>query len=257
MTYLSNSSECPSCGSEHKSRPFCTYENGVHCFSCGYTKTYDRSFSTMKIGDRTPNIPGLTGLKSRLADFCLENQMWLNKYFITAEDIKNHNVQETEDGALIFCTIQHDVVVHYQKRYNTIPRRILSYGPKTPSISSINSSTIALVEDFISYIRISKYIDVICLWGTKTSYEVLKGLLNYTKVLVWLDNDIEKETNSGQEAAKKICQMLQSIINYNNRRFGFGSKKFPEVTNIVTNGDPKSFSPSQLEEIIGVKHAIA
>ena len=255
MTYLSSHKECPSCGDNHKGNPYCLYENGAHCFSCGYTKSYDRSFSIQE--SRKVSIPELPNLKSRMEEFTLENQLWLNKYYITKDHVGQYHISEAPDGALVFCNIDNNGdVTHYQMRYNTIPRRILSKGPKTPSISSIEASTIVLVEDYLSHIRVGELFDTACLWGTKASYDFLKSLLPYTTILVWLDNDSQKEINSGQIAAKKICKMLESILRLERRRFGFGGRQLPTIINIATDNDPKVYSPSEIKNILGACDAI-
>ena len=249
MTYLTNSADCPSCGDQHKGKPYCTYENGVHCFSCGYTKSYDRTFSISE--SKIPAILAEPNAKSNPAEFSLENLAWLNKYYISNDDIRKHHILEAENGALIFCTIQDNKIVHYQTRLNKPTRIILSHGTKIPAKSSIESDIVVLVEDFISYIRLSEICDVICLWGTKTSYEVLNSLLNYANILVWLDNDYSKQTNSGQENAKIICKNLSNILQFKLKKFGFGDIQLPKVTNIVTSSDPKCYSPSELRQILG------
>ena len=248
MTYLSNSAECPACGSDHKGKPYCTYENGVHCFSCGYTKSYDRTFSVSE--SRIQPIPDQPQAKSNPAEFSLHNLAWLNRYYVTSHEIKKHHIMEAQNGALIFCTIENNEIVHYQTRLNIPNRIILSYGTKIPARYSIGSSTVILVEDFISYVRLSEFSDVICLWGTKTSYKLLESLLNYSKVLVWLDNDTTKQTNSGQEGAKIICKMFKHVIQCKEEKFGFGNLQLPDITNIITNCDPKCYSPSELKRIL-------
>jgi len=249
MTFLTASADCPSCGSQHKAKPFCIYENGVHCFSCGYTKSYDRTFSiAQETRTKNTNFPELNEMKSH--NFSLDNLQWLNKYYVTPELVRKHSIYEAPDGALIFCVTKDGEVVHYQKRYIRENRLILSYGPKTPLITSIGSDTVAIVEDPLSGIRVGEHCDSVCLWGTKTSYEFLKSLLNYKKILVWLDNDHTKQTNSGQVAAKKICNMLESVIRLRLRRYGFGGLEVPEVVNCVTSCDPKCYSPSEIKIIV-------
>lgn len=253
MTYISSSRNCEKCGDNHKGKPFCIYADGFHCFSCGYTKISDRSFSVRE--PRTEvKIPQLGELKSRMDEFSITNQLWLNKYYITKENVRNFNIKEAPDGALVFCSVRNGEVVHYQLRYNTIPRQIKSYGPKTPSVSSVGSRSVAIVEDYLSHIRVGEFIDTACLWGTKASYEFLDTLMNYRKIIVWLDNDHTKETNSGQIAAKKICKMLDSILRLKKQKYGFGGISLPEVSILTTDNDPKAYSPSEIQTILGVEN---
>ena len=109
-------------------------------------------------------------------------------------------------------------------------------------------STVVLVEDYLSAVRVGQHYDTYCLWGTKCSYEFLKELFDsYETVLVWLDNDGTKETNSGQVAAQKICKMANSILSYKNRK-----RLTPlwAVKNVLTENDPKTFSDTEIREIL-------
>ena len=110
------------------------------------------------------------------------------------------------------------------------------------------TNTVVLVEDYLSAIRVGQHYDTYCLWGTKCSYEFLKELFDsYETVLVWLDNDETKEINSGQEASKKICKMVNSILSYKNRK-----RLVPlwQVVNVVTDMDPKCYSDSEIKNIL-------
>lgn len=254
MTYISSSSDCPRCGSEHKGKPFCIYPNGYHCFSCGLSKNADRSFI---IRDIHPNIPKFPKCLWEPSAFTLSNRAWLLKYFVDDSDIRKYHIGQTEDGALLFPYIDNKEVVCYQTRLNLTSRIIKSYGEKTPALYSIGAKTLVIVEDFISAIRIAEHTDSVCLWGTKAPFLSLKEWCRkYSNILVWLDNDESKKTNSGQIAAEKICKTLKSILSFNNRKWGFGGA--PEVTirNIVTKEDPKCHTNSEIKEIIGAQHAL-
>ncbi len=253
MTYLSSDKACPSCGDNHKGKPFCTYENGVHCFSCGYTIKYDRSFAARE--NRPVEIPEIPDACFNPSKFSVNNLIWLNKYFITINDIYKYNIAESSDGALIFSNMENQQVTHYQLRYNTVPRVIRSHGKKIPSISSVGALTIVLVEDYISHIRVGRSFDTACLWGTKISYDWLETILHYENIVIWLDNDKDKEINSGQEAAKKICKMLNRVIQLKQGKFGFGGIRVPKVHIKITDNDPKCYSDSEIEEILGEFYA--
>ncbi len=248
MTVLTSYKECPKCGDNHKAKPFCIYENGYHCFSCGYTKNADRSFSTRDFQVNIPKIPDCTFNPDK---FLLENLKQLAKWYITKEDLVKHHIGECPNGSIVFPNIIDGVVVFYQQRWY-FPRRVLSGGSKIPMLSSIQSHRLVIVEDPISYIRLSNECDVVCLWGTKAPFCSLKQWFNdYTEIRVWLDNDASKETNSGQIAANKICNILKSVLSFNKRKFGFGGKDLAVIKNIVTELDPKCYSPYELREILG------
>lgn len=251
MTFLISSADCPSCGSSHKGKPFCTYVNGVHCFSCGYTKSYDRSF--------TPDR-GIQARKANFPDACFDpnnfsiaNLKWLAKYYVDAPLIRKHLIAETYNKGLVFPYFRDGELICYQQRWNVEPRLIVSRGAKVPALfANRESRTLVIVEDFVSAIRCAEHAHSVCLWGTKAPWESLKTWLSeYDEILVWLDNDAHKETNSGQEAAKKICNTLQSILQSTNRRYGFGQQVVKRIRHEVTDCDPKFYSPSELKAIIG------
>jgi len=252
MTYLSSSKECPNCSDQHKGKPFCTYENGVHCFSCGYTKSYDHSFTFQNSRLHNPIRTEFPECITDPAKFSLVNLKWLAKYYVDAALIRKFRIAETKNGGLILPYFKDGELVCYQTRWNTEPRLIISSGSKVPALFSIQESrTLVIVEDFISAIRCAEHVDSVSLWGTKVSYEYLKlWFKQYDNILVWLDNDHTKKTNSGQIAANKICNNLNSILQSNNRRYGFGQQEAKRIKLVVTDCDPKAFSPSEIEDII-------
>lgn len=253
MKAISNSSVCPSCGGGHKSKPFCVYENGHHCFSCGFTKTFDRGFSVVTNSNNTTTIKSLVELPSMsrvLTEFSLEAQEWLVKYNITQDVLNEYGIGYTDDNCLVFLNKQKNEIVGYQKR-NMLKRFITTEGPKLPMLLAENiSDSIILVEDYISAVRLTKHTNVLCLWGTKITYEkLLEVFIDYDNVLVWLDNDEEKEINSGQEAAKKIINIGEYIINTLSQRRGF-SLNTKRVLNVITTEDPKFYTDTEIRQII-------
>lgn len=255
MTYLTSSAECPSCGSDHKGKPYCEYTNGVHCFSCGYTKTYDRSFTVGKTR-RTTYMQFPTACFD-YEKFSLVNKKWLAKYYVDGSKCSEFNIGETNNSGLILPYYDSLDLVCYQIRWNLEPRVIVSKGSKVPALFAIRESrTLCIVEDFISAIRVAEHCHSVCLWGTKAPFLSLKEWFNkYDRILVWLDNDNIKETNSGQEAANKICNSLYSMLSLYQMRYAFGEIGTKLIKNVVTSQDPKCYSPTELKEIIGATHA--
>jgi hypothetical protein len=237
---ISNSKECPSCGGGHKSRPFCRYENGWYCFSCGYTKTFNNGFV---IHEQRNVIPDWPEASSRLAEFSLEAQLWLAKYNITEQDVRDYNIYYTDDNSLIYAVLEPQLF--YQKR-KMDERIITTYGQKLTTLLEVSSICLVIVEDYISAINVHKAgYNALCLWGTKIAYKELEAWFKkFDKCLVWLDNDAEKQTNSGQDAAKKIINMGHSIL-YN--KFGFSNKT---INNIVSDKDPKCYTKTEIKVLV-------
>lgn len=245
MKALSNSKDCKNCGSDHKARPLCVYENGEYCFSCGYTRTVHQWTVEQRVASR-PEFPDST---NRLEQFSLEAQMWLAKYDVGQKLISKHKIHYCEDNSLIFPAFGEDGMLQcYQKR-NMKERFITTSGDKKPLLltNESNSSIIVLVEDFISAIRVNDAgYNSLCLFGTKLAYdEIDMQLKKFETILVWLDNDKTKKVNSGQEAAKKIIKLAEHLL-YKKYAFSFDKS----VKNIATEFDPKCFVKSKINKII-------
>jgi DNA primase len=246
MQALRNYAECPKCGGNHKARPFCIYEDGEHCFSCGHTKSRQMWLP----GERKQyNAPEFPDSSNRLEEFSLEAQMWLAKFNMDASAVREQRIHyKHETNSLVFPSFDADEnLVCYQER-NMKERYITTKGEKKPhKIVGSNTEVVVLVEDFISAVRVnSSGYTSICLWGTKFNYnEIDEEFKKHSIILVWLDNDSTKQTNSGQEAAKKIMGMGKHLL-WN--KYGFSFEK--SIANIVTDKDPKYYVDSDIKNFI-------
>lgn len=250
MKAIENSAECPQCGGGHKSKPFCVYENGFYCFSCGFSKSSDRSFTPPRnIHTDNPEFPECTNNPN---DFTIEALKWLVGFHISPELIRKYQVHQALDGSLIYPQIDATgLITMYQQRWLGEQRKIITKGAKSPSFCSKGNETLIIVEDYLSFIRISDLdiYDVCCLWGTKLDWDSIKDVVNkYETIFVWLDNDCNKTVNSGQIAAEKLINSLEKAIVYRNRRRWNYQQT---VWNIATDHDPKFYCNSEIKQIIG------
>lgn len=249
MKALSNSAICPKCGGGHKSRPYCEYDNGWHCFSCGYTKASDRTFAVRESRITQDNNPSFPELNDCLYynNFSLQALKWFTQFHVTKELCYKYNIMQHPDGSIIYPNISDGTLISYQRRWLGGERRITTKGAKKPSFfPHENSDNIVICEDFISAIRIAEIENSLCLWGTKLDWGTIKSVVDkYDNFYVWLDNDCSKSVNSGQEAAQVICKMLENAIHYKNRkRFSHTQS----VRNVVTEKDPKYYVNSEIKE---------
>lgn len=249
MKALSNSRDCPFCGSNHKAKPFCVYEDGYHCFSCGASHRGNRCFNAKReaefkscdelIGDKVYNFDSFSSV----------TRLFLNDYFVSHKHIEKHHAFELYDGRywLVMPVIINNEILFYQRRCMNV-REILASGSKISASSSIKSDTICIVEDFISYMRVAEHVDALCLFGTKLNGSDLEMITSYHNICVWLDNDELKSINSGQNAAKKICKNIEYTLRLKHNRRSY-LKQDTTLYNICTDQDPKYYSDS---EIIGI-----
>lgn len=244
MKAIVNSATCPKCGSGHKSKPFCLYENGWYCFACGYTKAADRGYS---IHNRRIDIPDWPDATNNYEQFNLSVKLWLTERGITADDVRNYNIYSKDDCILMIgCKDP----LFYQSR-NVLTREFDTKGQKSPTLlKGYRSEILVIVEDYISAIRVSHNADVVCLWGTSCSIAYLyEWFKQYDEILVWLDNDVQKQTNSGQDAAKEIINKSKKCIQNYNKKYGYSLNK-KIIRNIVSDKDPKDYYDSEIKAII-------
>ncbi len=243
---LSMSKDCPSCGSNHKTKPYCIYTNGTHCFSCGHTKTTDRNFIvSTKI--QSSDIVKLPDFEDNPANFSTESLRWLYKYHVYEFLIREYRIMEAEGPSLIFPVVKDNVLTMYQRRWITGERRIITGGPKTHMYShSAKSDTVIIVEDMLSCIRVGELLPTLCLFGTKLKYEEINNIINnYTNIILWLDGD-----KPGQEAAATIENQLKQEAKKHIRKKAFELRDQIIIKNILTKYDPKVYTKTELRRIL-------
>ena len=248
MKALSNSKDCENCGNAHKSKPVCFYENGWHCFSCGMSKVYDRGYSVTNSVTKL-EIPNWPNANTNPAEFSLNTRLRLMKYGVQDSVAKKYKLMETDDEGLILPNVdEKGDLLSYQIRWYD-PRRIQTFGGKTPAYTQPRGDTVVLVEDFLSYMRVNELCNAICLFGTKASHEILQYAIdNYRNILVWLDDDHTKEVNSEQISAQKLLTKLKFLIYNKQNSRGFtvlGSR----IANII-NKEPKELVDYEIRTII-------
>lgn len=96
--------------------------------------------------------------------------------------------------------------------------------------SGNNLQRVVIVEDILSAIRVGKHIDSCSLLGTKITTSQAAELGKYAEVTTWLDSD-----KAGRSGAYKIRKTLGLIT---------------EVSNILTDKDPKELSDKQIKEAL-------
>lgn len=245
MKPLSNSAICPKCGGGHKSKPFCIYENGWHCFACGYKKVSDRGYS---VHNRRIEIPEWPEAINNYESFSLNIKLWLTERGIKPDDVYKYNIYSDGQDNIFFVGCKDPLF--YQKR-NTVTREFKTYGQKVNTLlSGWRSEVLVIVEDFVSAIRVSSYTDTVCLWGTYCKIQDLaEWFKKYNKILVWLDNDVQKQINSGQQAAENIIKLAKICIQkYDSKKSWSINNK--QIINIVTDKDPKCYTDSEIKEFI-------
>lgn len=107
-----------------------------------------------------------------------------------------------------------------------------TYLWKLETTNKTTERNIAIVEDVVSAIKVSKYCDVVCLGGTHwNKLQMSECLKDYTNVLVFLDGD-----KAGKDAAKKFRKDFK-LIAYN-------------LKILRNKKDPKEYKNAELQEFL-------
>lgn len=228
---MSNKHPCMSCGS---SDALVEYADGTHCFSCKKsTKRLNLSHIPIKESKDIGDIP-IKQLPEAV-------KKWLYQYYISDELIKNNSLTWSPGHARLVIPIVDDYSFPTAGWLRSIDPAIkpkwLYVGDKPAQLLYLHRSNIAafpgicVVEDALSAIRVSEYMDVVSLGGTNFSSEHLsKILLSYSEIVLWLDGD-----RPGRVAADKFIKKF---------------KLFRPIYRILTKQDPKSFTPRHMEELL-------
>ena len=169
-------------------------------------------------------------------------RLWINKYGLTDKEIQDNGIfYSNDDRRIILPVYGADDVQSYQTRkvYDEDTRpKYLSYtitsGIHLIPARSGRTDSICLVEDTISGIKCSRYVDTLVLHTTNLSQEHKKFLLKskYDKHIIFLDDD--------NLTVKKNTLRIKKWLD----KFSY--------TKLVQSGgrDPKEHSDSELIEIL-------
>jgi len=227
---------CPDCNSR---TGLAEYKDSTYCFKCHKLRTkknrlldlIDKAYKAL--GEKKPEILNLpddleyTPAEYLWKYYLYEGGLWSKKYNRLCFPYYNKNKE------MIGCwmrDLENRVYPYGMKKvkwlyvgdpkstYNWIYRK--NKNKRTRSI--------VIVEDVISALRVSKYIDVICLGGTSwTTETILPELLKYKKIIVWLDGD-----KAGHNASWK---------------FAVEFRVFRDIKEIRTKKDPKCYDDKELK----------
>lgn len=174
--------------------------------------------------------------------FSIEARQWLNSYGITLDEIQNYGIQYSRRyNRLVLPVYKDSQLISYQTRrlsdddeyskYVTFWNKNFPYQGKLFLSKNIDNK-IAIVEDYISGIKSSRYIDTYAMLGNHIPDEYkLYIIKNYNKVYIYLDND-----------SNDIKRKQSVLKNY----FEFFNK---EVILIKLDKDPKELSDNALKVI--------
>lgn len=212
---------CLQCGDV---RGVATYAEGDYCFAC-HNKTYNKSLIPREKESKEPLHE-----QSELKDI---HYIWLLQRGINKD-------------------LAQKLGLYYDPNYDRIGFPYYLYSTRLRSIDKNNkakwlffgnnrdymyylddlcTSTLVVVEDVISCIRVAKYCDCVALEGTNVNRAPLAEILiGYGRILVWLDGD-----EAGRLGAERFRKRYK--LNHN-------------IKIIKTLKDPKDHTDREIREIL-------
>ena len=229
-SHLLYKTRCPRCAENGKDRHgdnLGVYSDGhSYCFSCGYgsgATVAEKLSRSAKTHQMAPVLP------EDISNTLGENaKRWLLRYFPT-KDFPRCLWSEQEQK-LYFMLPDGAFQYRYFGQNKDHPKWV-GYGINDSLIhivGNVHSTSIILVEDIISAVKVGHITPTLCLFGSNISLKRLATLklLGYNEVIIWLDWD-------KKEYAIKAAQLAQSI--------GLNSKV------IHTKLDPKDYNFEEIK----------
>tara|TARA_A100000171_G_scaffold53092_1_gene76721 strand:+ start:361 stop:1137 length:777 start_codon:yes stop_codon:yes gene_type:complete len=230
------------------------------CFKCGYRVEYALgTYRQLSTFDNAEELELPEQLVYNPRQFHIDALLWLHTAHLYERQIVRQRIAYCPDIHRVFIPcITNGELISYELR----KLRDEDWGPKYKAVGRNkqpicyndfpDSSSVVVVEDHLSAIRLRETTNVVSICGTCISQDTAKMLLNnYTDVIFWLDPD-----EAGIKAFRKGLDYLRKIDNSMMRMKLFcGNNPSPAVFKVVDyrkiDKDPKKLG------LIEVQHAIS
>lgn len=240
--------KCPDCGSN---RGYQSFDDGTYCHACHKLTKIKNMFTKPKKEQAILELPERI---SPIISFPEDAGVYLKKHYITLDDIKRCSIfwsdkyericfpyykqEPYEEGTetMLFCWMRTLDKTKKDKWVFVGQKNIQMYylkydGSNGCFYSQAYNNTLVIVEDQISCVRISNHLDCVSLGGTNISNPLLLPLmLQYDKIIVWLDGD-----EPGQRATERFIKKY---------------KIYRDIRVIKTERDPKCHTNKEIEALL-------
>jgi len=243
ISHLLYKTRCPACAAQGKDKSgdnLGVYSDGhSYCYSCGHGST---ASLTGKLGKQQKEQKVIPDLPNDI-DIVLSKEAvnWLQQYFPDTKDFPLCYWSE-EEAKLIFPIMdsQQRNLLAWQYRYFGFKEghpKWVGYGINENLIHICSSngvgsnSSLCLVEDLISGVKVGHITPTLVLFGSNISLKRLATIktLGYNEVIIWLDWD-------KRDYVIKAAQLAQSI--------GLQARV------IHTQLDPKEYTIKEIKELL-------
>lgn len=240
---------CPFCGGGVRTPCFATYTDGYKCFSCGVSKTDNKHTFAFRVQALNNNsrVKVPFDHSANPKDWPVHVLQWLAKYYIYDYDQLRRFIYVPLNNSLVFTIIEHNELKFTQERFletkSFKTNGVKSDGQIILQCEKGTSKTLVFVEDYVSAVRVQRFADVVCLFGTSLMNVDFKSMMQYNDIIVWLDSD-----EAGQKASNNITVMLKTRLERLRKLYNFQFPNCPIVKALFTDLDPKCLSNSDIFE---------
>ena len=223
------------------SRSLQTFDDGQYCHAC-HKQFNSKKLIVKKQEKKILEMPKDTNVDGNIrygtAKLPKEVDIWLQQFYFTAWQLEvQKEVFWSEEYQRICFPFNNNKSCWMRTLDKTSKNKWVFVGEK--SLYWLNSNIdysgqaefLIVTEDVISCIRCNEFSDSVALGGTNVNNKLLLPiLLNYDKIIVWLDGD---------KAGKTASQVFYDRY-----------KHLKDIQIIHTLKDPKCYSPSEIKEIL-------
>ena len=243
-SYCVDHTQCPKCrgtGHDRSGDNLAVYSDGSkYCFRCGYMETASglQRLRGEDTGDTSSTDREITLPRDVDTAISERGRGFLRDFALTEQDVKNNMIMWSDYyKRLIFPYFSENGLVGWQGRYlgSGEKAKWFSQGDLKNVIHVVGNKlakVVVLTEDIISAIKVAHnpHVCAMPLFGSHVSMSrMLQLKKKYGTIFIWLDKDVQ--TKAVKYAA-------------NGRVLGM------DVRNIITDNDPKSYTDSQIEDIL-------
>lgn len=238
---------CPRCrshGLDRSGNNLGVWSDHKYCFSCSYVEGSSKSLNLKDIQNRLKRdnknkndyrVALPSDYDHYLPDRCLE---WLEKYGLTNDEIRANKIGWSEQHERLIFPVWDgagNLVFFQGRKFSSDGGRHSKYftGGRSEDVFHIlgpDDSSIILVEDAVSAIKVARVAQVMPLWGSNIGPERVRRLaMLFKRLVIWLDKD---------KAEYSLKTRLKA------------SPYFDKVKSVVTNKDPKCYETEEIKEIL-------
>ena len=208
---------CGQCGSKNN---LGRYTDGhAWCFGCGYYEP--AKYMPPEPSKTASEYP--QGLPCILPYGCTRTlptvaQKWLRQYQITANEVRDHDIQWCSDRqGLVFPIYDDENLIAYQIRHFDSGSKWTTKGNVSDILHIINlhkfpDCGILVVEDIVSAIKCARHIPTMPVFGNHLSTANIMRLKRLTdNILIWLDPDMKQQSVKLASSIKEVGMDVKVI----------------------------------------------